>query len=223
MLPLFPDFSEKHAPFFLFLGAHCDDIEIGTGALQLQLSKQYPEAQIYWVVFSNNPVRADETTAAAKRFTSDQAKIYFGDFRNAFFPSEQVKIKAFFESLKQRLEPDVIFTHFHQDAHQDHRLVSELTHNTFRSHLIFEYEIPKYDGDLSNPPVFIPVSREDAERKANILMEAFPSQTNRQWFSADTFMAIMRLRGVQCNAPEGFAEAFYAKKILLGCRTLHPI
>ncbi|MGV6816464.1 MAG: PIG-L deacetylase family protein [Thiotrichales bacterium] len=215
MLPLLLDLPISNTPVFLFLGAHCDDIEIGTGALQGQLARQYPEARIHWVVFSGNPVRAEETRFAAKRFTSNLAEVEIHDFRNAFFPAEFASIKNAFEVLKQRFQPDVIFTHYNHDAHQDHRIISELTRNTFRSHLIFEYEIPKYDGDLGNPSVFIPVSRKDAEQKAAVLLEAFPSQNSRQWFSTETFMAIMRLRGIQCDAPEGYAEAFYTKKVAL--------
>lgn len=200
---------------FLFLGAHCDDIEIGCGGAILQLAASYPEAEVHWVVFSGNDIRIEETRMAANMFAGDQVKISCRNFRNSFFPSETVSIKEFFEEIKQDFEPDVIFTHFRDDFHQDHRVISELTWNTFRSHLILEYEIPKYDSDMGNPSVFLPLTKSDAEQKAQIIMQAFVSQHHRQWFSADTFLALLRLRGIQCNAAEGYAEAYFSRKLTL--------
>lgn len=200
---------------FLFLGAHCDDIEIGCGGAMLQLATNYPEAEIHWVVFSGNELRSAETREAARQFAGVQVKLSCKNFRNSFFPSEIVPIKEYFEEIKQDFDPDMIFTHFRDDFHQDHRVISELTWNTFRSHLVLEYEIPKYDGDLGNPSVFLPLTESDAERKAEIIVKAFASQHSRQWFSSDTFMALLRLRGIQCNAAEGYAEAYYARKLTL--------
>ena len=200
---------------FLFLGAHCDDIEIGCGAAILQLTQNYPEAEVEWIVFSSDEIRIAETQTAARLFAGEQASISCKGFRNGFFPSEFARIKEFFEEIKQNMNPDVIFTHYRNDLHQDHRVISELTWNTFRSHLIFEYEIPKFDSDLGNPSVFLPVVKSVAEQKTQIIMDAFVSQHHRQWFSPDTFLALLRLRGIQCNAPEGYAEAYYSRKLTL--------
>ncbi len=136
-------------------------------------------------------------------------------FRDGFFPSEQARIKEAFERIKAEYQPSLVLTHFRDDLHQDHRVVSELTYNTFRDHLVWEYEIPKYDGDLGNPNLFSPLSEEMARRKVAALLEHFPSQRSHRWFTADTFLAMLRLRGIGCNAPAGFAEAFYCRKAVV--------
>lgn len=199
----------------LFLGAHSDDIEIGCGAVILQLAQNFPETEMHWVVFSSDETRTEETQTAARLFAGEQISVSCKHFRNSFFPAEFARIKEFFEKIKQDIDPDVIFTHYGDDLHQDHRIISELTWNTFRSHLIFEYEIPKYDSDLGNPSVFLPVTKSVAEQKAKIIMDAFISQHHRQWFSSDTFLSLLRLRGIQCNAPDGYAEAYYSRKLTL--------
>jgi LmbE family N-acetylglucosaminyl deacetylase len=124
-------------------------------------------------------------------------------------------VKAVFEEELKQISPDLIFTHNGKDAHQDHRLISELTWNTFRDHLILEYEIPKYDGDLGQPSVFVPLKAEVSQTKVRYIMDAFQSQRNKRWFEESTFLSLMRLRGMECNAPSGYAEGFYCRKLLL--------
>jgi len=201
----------------LCLGAHSDDIEIGCGGTILRLAQQYPNCVFHWVVFSAIGSRAAEAQRAAALFTSMttiQGPL-LKDFQDGFMPFVGAEVKAVFEELKQKVTPDLIFTNNREDAHQDHRLLGQLTWNTFRDHLILEYEIPKYDGDLGRPNLFVPLDSEVCERKVGYIMEAFPSQHARRWFQRDTFLSIMRLRGIECNAPGGYAEAFYCRKAVL--------
>lgn len=209
-------FGATTAPTILFLGAHCDDIEIGCGGAVMQLARRYPKARFVWVTLSSDSQRAAETRAAAERLLQDarERDIRVEEFRGSYFPSCYSDLKDYFEGLKA-LRPDVVFTHLRQDLHQDHRVTNELTWNTFRDHLILEYEIPKFDGDLGVPNVFFPLTRAELRRKCDIVTESFPSQAKRAWFSRDTFEAMARLRGIECNAPEGFAEAFYGRKLRL--------
>jgi LmbE family N-acetylglucosaminyl deacetylase len=201
----------------LLLGAHCDDIEIGCGGSLLRIAQKWPRARIVWVALSSDVVRAAETRTAARRFLSGESHIdvRVETFRASYFPYEGSAIKDFLESLKP-LAPDLIFTHCRNDLHQDHRVVCELTWNTFRDHLILEYEIPKFDGDLGTPSAYVPLTRAQLQHKIDILLQCFPSQSSRPWFTADTFKAMARLRGIECNAPEGLAEAFYCRKLRLG-------
>ena len=136
-------------------------------------------------------------------------------FRDGYFPFQGAEIKDSFEALKRDFDPSLVLTHMRGDAHQDHRLLAELTYNTFRNHLVFEYEIPKYDGDLGNPSFFVPLTQAQVRRKVELISRHFPSQHGRSWFSDETFQGLARLRGLACNAPEGLAEAFYARKIVL--------
>ncbi len=201
----------------LCLGSHSDDIEIGCGGTILRLSEQHPGCVFHWVVFSATGARAAEARSAAARFvasTNLEAPV-LKTFPDGFMPFAGAEVKAVFEELKRKISPDIIFTHNRSDAHQDHRLVSELTWNTFRDHLILEYEIPKYDGDLGRPSVFVPLSREHCEKKIRFLMDLFPSQQCKHWFREDTFFSLMRLRGMECNAPSGYAEAFYCRKLVI--------
>lgn len=206
--------AKRLPPKLLLIAAHCDDIEIGMGATVRRCSERYPDAQILWVTLSANEVRAAETRAAGARFLAHarNATLVMKSFRESYFPYAGAELKDFFESLKSQIEPDIVFTHWRDDLHQDHRIVSELAWNTFRDHLILEYEIPKYDGDLRTPNFYVPISREELEAKIEVLMTSFPSQAHRQWFTPETFRATARLRGVECNAPEGFAEAFHCRK-----------
>jgi LmbE family N-acetylglucosaminyl deacetylase len=209
------DISAKRSPQKLLLvGAHCDDIEIGMGATLRRYSERHPEAQILWVTLSSNEVRAAETRVAGARLLSRarNATLVVKSFREGYFPYIGAELKDFFESLKSQIAPDIVFTHWRDDLHQDHRIASELTWNTFRDHLILEYEIPKYDGDLRTPNLYVPISKEELELKVEILMTSFPSQVHRSWFTPDTFRGIARLRGIECNAPEAFAEAFHCRK-----------
>jgi LmbE family N-acetylglucosaminyl deacetylase len=199
------------------LGAHADDIEIGCGGTVLRLLAEHPDASVRWIVFSGDGVRRSEAEDAAGRFLNgcrDRAVEVHG-FRDGYFPDQQAAIKDVFERLKREHQPALILTHFREDAHQDHRVVCELTWNTFRDHLIWEYEVPKYEGDQGNPNLFVPLPEDIARRKTSAIVEGFPSQLKRPWFTAETFMALMRLRAIGCRAPEGFAEAFYCRKVVL--------
>jgi LmbE family N-acetylglucosaminyl deacetylase len=197
----------------LLLGAHCDDLEIGCGGTILHMANSWPRTRFVWVTLSSDAERASETRAAAACLLAgtDNVTVCIHAFRNSYFPYDGAALKDYFETLKA-YQPELILTHFRGDLHQDHRITNELTWNTFRNHLILEYEIPKFDGDLGVPNTFVPLSRAHILRKINILLECFPSQRQRTWFTRETFEAIARLRGIECNAPDGFAEAFYSRK-----------
>jgi LmbE family N-acetylglucosaminyl deacetylase len=200
----------------LCLGAHCDDIEIGCGGTLLCMKSAIPQLKIHWVVFSATGQRAEEAKASADLFAAGCDKtIVLRDFRDGFLPYSGADVKLFFEQMKSQIAPDVIFSHWSGDAHQDHRLISELTWNTFRDHLILEYEIPKYDGDMGRPSVFVPLDSAAAETKTEYLMRSFVSQRDKRWFDRKTFLGLMRIRGMESNSPSGYAEAFYARKIAL--------
>lgn len=209
MLELRPLRSPRH---ILCLGAHCDDIEIGCGGALMRLAEEYPQAHFEWVVLSSNAVRAAEEGESFDYFMqpAHSKNLRMQEFRNGYFPAVIADIKDYFEELKSGLIPDLILTHFREDLHQDHRIIADLTWNTFRDHLIVEYEIPKYDGGLGSPNLFIPISQALAQRKVEGLMRYFASQRNKRWFTEDTFYGLMRLRGVECNA--SYAEAFYCRK-----------
>lgn len=199
----------------LCIGAHSDDIEIGAGATILGWIDRGVRLDVHWVVLSAQGSRGDEARASAEAFLagSERSVIDLAEFKDGFFPYQGADIKVWFEALKRRVSPDVILCHSRHDAHQDHREVCALTWNTFRDHAILEYEIPKWDGDLSQPNVFIPASRTLMERKAELLRQHFGTQRSKDWFDAETFMGLARLRGMECRAPDGFAEAFHGRKI----------
>ena len=201
----------------LFLGAHSDDIEIGCGATVLQLARRRPRAEFRWVVWSATGNRANEAERGARKFLGPAAgeAVQLHDFRDGYFPAHFAAIKDSFESLARDFRPDVVFTHARDDRHQDHRIISDLTWNTFRDQLILEYEIPKWDGDIGQPNSYVPVSKSSALRKAKALMEVFATQRTKGWFSEETFLGLMRVRGMECRAPEGYAEAFSARKAIL--------
>jgi LmbE family N-acetylglucosaminyl deacetylase len=207
----------KEALQVLCLGCHSDDIEIGCGGTILRLTEDYPSCVFHWVVFSAIGARGIEAQQSAERFvrSADLRGPLLKAFPDSFMPFVGAEIKAVFEELKQGISPDLVFTHSRTDAHQDHRLISELTWNTFRNHLIFEYEIPKYDGDMGQPSVFVPLPWELCQKKIRLIMDAFQSQHNKHWFQQDTFLSLMRLRGMECNSPSGYAEAFYCRKLTL--------
>ncbi|MDH3197019.1 MAG: PIG-L family deacetylase [Candidatus Krumholzibacteria bacterium] len=200
----------------LCLGAHSDDIEIGCGGTVLKLVAAHPGAEVHWIVFSGDGGRGGEAEASAQRFLADAAKrsVEIHRFRDGFFPYEGAKIKNYFEEIKRRIRPDVVFTHYRHDLHQDHRLVCELTWNTFRSHLILEYEVPKWDGDMGAPNLFVHLDEAVCRRKVEYLREGFPTQGDKHWFDEGLFMGLMRLRGMESNSPTRFAEAFYARKVI---------
>lgn len=201
----------------LLMGAHCDDIEIGCAATVLHLVERFPEAHFDWVVFSSTPERAQEALRSSDILLAGARSktVTIENFRNGYFPYIGGQIKDYIELLKTRTKPDWIFTHHSEDRHQDHRLLAELTWNTFRNHLIFEYEIPKYDGGLRSPNCFISASQAFADKKIATLMECFVSETVKPWFSPETFKAMLRIRGIECNSTSGLAEAFYCRKFLV--------
>ena len=200
----------------LCLGAHADDIEIGCGGTVLKLAASNPNLNVHWVVLSAEGRRADEARASAERFLDGvgERDVEVQAFRERYFPYLS-QLKEFFDGLKTRVAPDLILTHHGADAHQDHRVVADMTWSTFRDHLILEYEIPKYDGDLSRPNVFVGLDQQTARRKAEAILQGFPSQRDRYWFTEETFLALLRLRGIEARAPGGYAEAFNARKLLL--------
>ena len=216
MIPLSLGVKPSGTLTILCLGAHSDDIEIGCGGTILRLAEQYPECELHWVVFSAIGDRRNEAQRGATFFAGPThlRGPLLKTFSDGFMPYVGAEVKAIFEELKQAISPDVIFTHHGKDAHQDHRLVSELTWNTFRDHLIFEYEIPKYDGDMGRPNVFVPLQSEVSQRKVRHIMDVFQSQHAKHWFQSETFLSLMRLRGMECNAPSGYAEAFYCRKLI---------
>ncbi|MGB7727482.1 MAG: PIG-L deacetylase family protein [Candidatus Acidiferrum sp.] len=200
----------------LCFGAHADDIEIGCGGTLLHFKRLFPQLRYHWVVFHATGARGDEAAKAAELFTSGcEKEIVLKEYRDGFLPYRAYEVKEFFEETKGRVNPDFVFTHWQGDAHQDHRLLSELTWNTFRNHLILEYEIPKYDGDMGRPNVFVPLESPLYDNKVDYLFEAFVSQRAKRWFDRETFRGLMRLRGMECNAESGYAEAFHCRKLVL--------
>jgi LmbE family N-acetylglucosaminyl deacetylase len=218
MLDLAFNLPGGRPPVLLFIGAHADDIEIGCGGAVVELLKRHPGAQVHWVVLSSENGRDREARKAARALLKGAGSVdlRIEGFRGAYFPAEFAAIKDYFESLKRAARPDVVFCHGRDELHQDHRIVGELAWNTFRDHLILEYEIPKYDGGLGTPQLYVPLSATAMKRKLAVLMDAFPSQHCKRWFTPETFQGLARLRGLECNAASGYAEAFYARKLLLG-------
>jgi LmbE family N-acetylglucosaminyl deacetylase len=198
----------------LAIGCHADDIEIGCGGTMLELTRSIPDLEVDWVVLAAPGARADEARESATSFlaAAGSAHVDVHEFRDGFLPYSGREVKELFEGLKSRPDPQLIFTHTRDDLHQDHRLACELTWNTFRNHLILEYEIPKVDGDLGTPNVFFPLSASVAEEKVALLLEHFPSQAGKHWFDRELFLGLMRIRGMEAVAPERLAEAFTARK-----------
>jgi LmbE family N-acetylglucosaminyl deacetylase len=217
MLDLRFNLPRNQSPKMLFLGAHSDDIEIGCGGTVIELLRQYPGAHVHWIVLSAVGARAGEARRAARLLLRGAAQrtVIVKEFRESYFPSEYPAIKSFFEEIKRAVTPDVVFVHSRDDLHQDHRVLGELAWNTFRDHVILEYEIPKFDGGLGSPSVFIPLRAATARRKVDILMKVFGTQRSKRWFTPETFRGLMRLRAIECNAPDGWAEAFYSRKLVL--------
>jgi len=201
----------------LALGAHPDDIEIGCGGTILRLLAERPELEVAWAVFAATPGREAEARASAAAFLkgAKATSVTVRNYRDGFLPYSGAAVKDEFEALKREFSPEVVFTHYRDDRHQDHRLVSELTWNTWRDHVILEYEIPKYDGDFGSPNLFAPLPVDQIERKISLILEHFASQAQKSWFTADLFRAVARIRGMECSAPAGFAEAFYCRKLVM--------
>jgi LmbE family N-acetylglucosaminyl deacetylase len=201
----------------LCLGAHSDDLELGCAGTVLRLLDEVQIHRVTWTVLSGDDERAAEAELSCRRLLEGRCELEFHmqRFRDGFFPYTATPIKEFFESLKKRTRPDLILTHYREDRHQDHRLTSELTYNTFRDHLILEYEVMKKDGDLGRPNTYVPLDEETVQRKVQLLMDGFGSQRDKSWFSEDAFLGIMRLRGIEAGAPSGYAEAFYGRRIVI--------
>jgi LmbE family N-acetylglucosaminyl deacetylase len=201
----------------LCLGAHADDIDIGCGGTVLRLLDEHGDLDVHFVIFSADGERAREARNSAEQFLARAAskRIETLRFKDGYFPSQSGAIKDYFEEMKPGIDPDVIFTHYRDDLHQDHRVINELTWNTFRRHLILEYEIPKWDGDLGVPNLFVPLTEQQCRAKTRCVIDNFPSQAGREWFREDVLLALMRLRGMESKSPSTYAEAFYARKIIL--------
>jgi len=217
MLPLILGRPPRGGYEVLCVGAHSDDLEIGCSGTVLRLLREVPVAGVTWVVLSGGPDRAREARRGAARVLGRHpgARVVQQSFRDGFFPYTAVAIKEFFEQLKREVKPQLVFTHYRADRHQDHRLVSDLTYNTFRDHLVLEYEVMKTDGDLGNPNVYVPLDEATVRRKTRLLDDCFGTQRDKRWFSEDAFRGLMRLRGVEAVSPTGFAEAFYGRKLVI--------
>ena len=216
-----PSFST--AKTILCFGAHSDDIEIGCGGTLLEILQHNPDVSVHWIVLSGEGPRADEARCSAQHFLSrgrERHEVQIRNFRDTCFPTQWEDIRNCFREIAQNVQPDIIFTHRRDDAHQDHRVAAELTWCTFRSHLVLEYEIAKYEGDLGQPNVFVPISRQNAWLKTDLLTECFPSQSEKPWFDADTFNAMLRLRGLEANSASRFAEGFYCRKMSVSAAPL---
>ncbi|HET6333602.1 MAG TPA: PIG-L deacetylase family protein [Polyangiales bacterium] len=201
----------------LCLGAHSDDIEIGCGGTLLRLLAERPGSSVDWVVFSATAERERESRASAADFLKDAAiaSVRVEHFRESFFPASYTEIKECLGDVRRNGEPDLVFSHHVRDRHQDHRTVAELTWNAFRNHLVLEYEVAKYEGDLGQPNLFVPLTRATADRKVELLAKHFPTQADKPWFRPDTFHGLMSIRAVECQAPDGRAEAFHALKLVV--------
>jgi LmbE family N-acetylglucosaminyl deacetylase len=201
----------------LCIGAHADDIEIGCGGTLIKLLEQYSGINVCWAVLSSDERRADEARCSARQFLAAAAEtqVHISSFRDGYFPYEGAAIKDYFFELRDQVAPDLILTHRREDLHQDHRLVAELTWNTFRDHLIFEYEIPKYEGDLGNPNLFVPLDESTCRRKIEAIIANYPTQHEKGWFNDQTFWSLLRLRGIEAGSSSSFAEAFHCRKMIL--------
>lgn len=220
MLVVSPHGARSEPLRLLCLGAHSDDLEIGCGGTILSWLDSPRPVHVTWVVLTAQGERAREArrSAAALLRRAASFEIVFGEFADGFLPAQYERVKTFFESLKRRIAPDILFTHRLEDRHQDHRLTGELTWNTWRDHFILEYEIPKYEGDLGQPNLFVPLTVAVAHRKVAHLNRHFGSQRSKDWFLAENFLALARLRGIECRARSGYAEAFYARKVTFASR-----
>jgi LmbE family N-acetylglucosaminyl deacetylase len=201
----------------LCVGAHSDDIEIGCGGTILRLLSEYDDVEVHWVVFGSSGRRNKEAVESANKFLANakKRKIIIENFKDGFFPYRGEDLKTFFEKLKKRISPDLIFSHYRHDLHQDHRLISELTWNTYRDHFILEYEIIKYDGDIGSPNFFVYLDEKTCREKVGFILESFKSQKNKVWFTSDTFFSLLRIRGVESKSPVKYAEGFYCRKLVL--------
>lgn len=203
-------------PVILCIGSHSDDIEIGCGGTLLKILRRHPMAHLHYVVYCAGGKRADEASAAIGRIVRKESKLslHLFDYRDGYLPYEGGGPKEDLQDIAADVDPDVIFTHFREDAHQDHRLVSEITRNIFRDHAILEYEIPKFDGDLGRPNFYSVLSEQQLERKIQIIIDSFKTQSDKHWFTAETFRSIARIRGIEAGREHTYAEAFFVQKAL---------
>jgi LmbE family N-acetylglucosaminyl deacetylase len=208
--------SPKSRLDVLCIGAHCDDIEIGCGGTVLALQRRYPGCRVHWLILTSVPARRSEALGAARAFVKPayRGETVVCDLPDGMLPGHLAQVKERFEALKALVDPDLILTHHGLDRHQDHSLVSQVTWQTFREHMIWEYEIPKYDGDLITPNMYVPLSAPTAARKISVIVKAFASQRGKSWFTADNLLAMMRLRGLECRSPSGLAEGFHCRKLV---------
>jgi LmbE family N-acetylglucosaminyl deacetylase len=215
MLDLSSALGARHRLRVLCIGAHCDDIEIGCAATLLRLQERKGPVTVDWAVLGGSAIRRRETAKAMSLLLKPQARgeLLFGDFLDGRLPGQYLQVKDFFEGLKSRPAADLILCHERDDRHQDHRIVNEMVWSTFRNNLVLEYEIPKWDGGLGQPGVYVPVTAAQARRKVAVLLRAYGSQSGRDWFTAETFLALLRMRGIECRAAEGYAEAFHGRKV----------
>jgi len=219
MIQFFLEKLPKSHLHILCLGSHCDDIEIGCGGTLLKLTERCSDICVDWIVFSGNERRKKEALASSEWFLKHvkNRNVIIRDFRDGFFPFVGANIKEYFETMKHAVNPDLIFTHYGKDFHQDHRVISELTWNTFRDHLILEYEIPKYDGDIGSPNFFVHLDAGLCETKIRYIENSFTSQSQNHWFSRDAFYSLLKFRGIESNSPTGYAEGFYSRKVIFNC------
>jgi LmbE family N-acetylglucosaminyl deacetylase len=217
MLRLIPEVRAGRPLRLLCIGAHSDDLEIGCGGTVMTWLASMRTIDVTWIVLSAKGARAAEARRSARALLARAVapKVVVAAFRDGYLPGQYVEVKEFFEDLKKEVHPDVVLTHWLQDRHQDHRLAAELTWNTWRNHLVFEYEIPKYEADLAPPNAYVPVPASIARRKVAHLRRYFSSQQRKDWFVTDNFLGLMRLRGMESRSPSGFAEAFHARKLVL--------
>jgi LmbE family N-acetylglucosaminyl deacetylase len=210
-------FAPRAIRTILCLGAHCDDIEIGCGGALVKLLASNSGIGVRWVVFSSDLHRAKEARKSAGTFLAGIADVEVSveAFRGRYFPYVGAEIKEYFDRLALETDPDLIFTHYRFDLHQDHRLLAELTYNTFRDHLVLEYEIPKYDGDMGQPNAYVHLEDEHCDMKIATILDSFRSQQDKHWFSEDVFRSLLRLRGIEARSPSGYAEGFYCRKLVL--------
>ena len=202
----------------LCIGAHSDDIEIGCGATLLKMIEEYgTKIEIVWAVFSANGERERESKESADFFLRrvSRKKIVLHHFRDGFFPSAFEAVKEKFEEIKKEISPDIIFTHYREDRHQDHRIISDVTWNTFRDHMILEYEVPKYDGDFGSPNLFVEVDEKICRKKTTAVLRFFQTQKKKHWMTEETLLSVLRLRGIESGRRSRYAEAFYCRKMIL--------
>jgi LmbE family N-acetylglucosaminyl deacetylase len=200
----------------LCIGAHCDDIEIGCGGTLLALQQRHARLRVHWLILSSEPARRAEALRSAHAFVRPAARgeVRVHDLPDGHLPAHYAQVKALFADLRRAVEPDCVLSHHGADRHQDHALLSEVTWQTFRDHIIWEYEIPKYDGDLVTPNVYVPLPAELAQRKVDTIIKVFASQRGKPWFRRENLLALMHLRGLECRADSGFAEAFHGRKLV---------